>query len=67
MSTHADTDAPAARSGRRKGRLRPHHLAIGLGVGIAVFTVVSGILPLITDWHNENASTARSSSTSPAR
>ena len=27
---------------------------IGLGIGIAVFTVASGIVPQITDWHNEN-------------
>ncbi len=35
--------------------IRPHHLAIGLGIGIAVFTAISGIVPLITDWHNENS------------
>ena len=27
---------------RQHGRIRPHHLVIGIGVGIAVFTVVSG-------------------------
>jgi Fe-S oxidoreductase/nitrate reductase gamma subunit len=36
------------------GRFRPHHLAIALGLGIAIFTVISGVVPLITDWHNEN-------------
>ncbi len=41
-------------TGAAPGRLRPHHLAIGLGVGIAVFTAISGIVPLITDWHNDN-------------
>jgi len=50
MSTHAETpDAPASK------RIKPHHLALGLGVGIAVFTAISGIVPLITGWHNENA------------
>ena len=34
---------------------KPHHLAIGLGLGIAVFTALSGIVPVITDWHNENS------------
>jgi Fe-S oxidoreductase/nitrate reductase gamma subunit len=34
-------------------RVRPHHLVIGLGVGVAVFTAVSGIVPLITEWHSE--------------
>ncbi len=54
MSTHVDTDAPAETTAESSSRIRPHHLAIGLGVGIAVFTVVSGILPLITEWHNDN-------------
>ena len=53
MSTHADTDPPRG----PEGSLRPHHLAIGLGVGIAVFTLVSGVVPLITKWHNDNEST----------
>ncbi len=50
MSSTADTTDDAAPS-----RIKPHHLALGLGVGIALFTVISGIVPLITDWHNENA------------
>jgi len=50
MSTHAETpDAPDSK------RIKPHHLALGLGVGIAVFTAISGIIPSITGWHNENA------------
>ncbi|HEY5664661.1 MAG TPA: heterodisulfide reductase-related iron-sulfur binding cluster [Ilumatobacter sp.] len=50
MTTHADTpDASAPQ------RIKPHHLALVLGVGIAVFTVISGIVPLITGWHNDNA------------
>ncbi|MGA1440629.1 MAG: 4Fe-4S dicluster domain-containing protein, partial [Ilumatobacteraceae bacterium] len=49
MSTHADPhDAPANK------RLKPHHLAIGLGVGIALFTAVSGVVPQITGWENDN-------------
>ena len=36
-------------------RVKPHHLVIGLGVGIALFTVVSGIVPSITDWHDESS------------
>ena len=57
MTTHADTDTPAAEATRTKGRIRPHHLAIGLGIAIALFTVVSGVLPLITNWHNDNEHT----------
>ena len=46
MSTHADTpDATAS----EPSRLKPHHLALGLGIRIAVFTVISGIVPLITE------------------
>jgi Fe-S oxidoreductase/nitrate reductase gamma subunit len=51
MSSHAappETDATP-------GRIRPHHLAMLLGLGIAVFTALSGIVPMITDWHNDNA------------
>ncbi|MDQ3470057.1 MAG: 4Fe-4S dicluster domain-containing protein, partial [Actinomycetota bacterium] len=49
-----DTTDTTDTTGAAPGRLRPHHLAIGLGVGIAVFTAISGIVPLITDWHNDN-------------
>ncbi|MEZ5294979.1 MAG: hypothetical protein R2697_01495 [Ilumatobacteraceae bacterium] len=49
MSTQ---DAPNDQSGDK--RLRPYQLAIGLGVGIALFTAISGVMPLITGWHNEN-------------
>ncbi|MEJ7719519.1 MAG: hypothetical protein WKF58_03350 [Ilumatobacteraceae bacterium] len=35
--------------------MRPHHLAIGLGIAFAVGTAVSGILPLILDWHSDSA------------
>ena len=33
----------------------PHQLAIGLGLALAIFTLVSGVMPLITGWHNDNA------------
>ena len=36
------------------GRIKPHHLVIGLGAGIATFTAASGIVPLITEWHDES-------------
>jgi Fe-S oxidoreductase/nitrate reductase gamma subunit len=52
MSAHEST-GPDQQSPRRF-EFRPHHLAIGLGTGFAVFTVVSGVVPLITDWHNDN-------------
>lgn len=38
-------------------RIKPHHLVVGLGVAIAAFTGASGIVPLFTKWHDENAVT----------
>src|SRR6478735_1682260 len=35
-------------------RIKPHHLALGLGVGVAAFTATSGVVPLITEWHDES-------------
>ena len=52
MSSHA---APPSDADHAPSRIRPHHLAIGLGLGIALFTALSGIVPVITDWHNESA------------
>jgi Fe-S oxidoreductase/nitrate reductase gamma subunit len=53
MSTHADTatDAPADASSRR---IQPHQLVIGLGIAIAVFIVVSGIVTTITGWKSDS-------------
>jgi Fe-S oxidoreductase/nitrate reductase gamma subunit len=51
MSTHADTAAPAP-SGPK--RVKPHQLVLALGVAIGVFTLISGIVPLITEWHVES-------------
>ena len=51
MSAHeAPEPAPSPPTG-----FKPHQLAIWLGIGIAVFIVISGVLPLITGWHNDNA------------
>jgi len=36
-------------------RLKPHHFVIGLGVGIALFTVASGVVPNFTDWHDDSS------------
>ena len=35
-------------------RIKPNHIVIGLGTGIALFTVVSGIVPLFTEWHDDS-------------
>lgn len=36
-------------------RLKPHQLSLGLGIGMGAFILLSGVLPQITHWHNENA------------
>ncbi len=36
-------------------RFKPHQLFIGLGVLFGVVIVVSGIIPLLTGWENDNA------------
>jgi len=51
MSTHDDASNAAA---SEPGRIKPHHLALGLGIGIALFTAISGIIPQITGWENDN-------------
>jgi Fe-S oxidoreductase/nitrate reductase gamma subunit len=51
----AETDRsgrpPATRSGRR---VRPSHVALGLGVAFALLTMVSGIVPTLLQWHDES-------------
>ena len=50
MGTHAET--PGAPSGPR--RLKPYQLSIAIGSFMAVFIAVSGVLPLITEWHTDS-------------
>lgn len=35
-------------------RLRPYQLSIAIGVGVGLFTLVSGIVPLITGWESDS-------------
>ena len=35
-------------------RLRPYQLSIAIGIGVGTFSVVSGILPLITGWKSDS-------------
>ncbi len=35
-------------------RLKPHQLSLGLGIGMGAFILLSGVLPQITHWDNEN-------------
>ena len=54
MSTHSSS-APAGTADQGPKRLKPHQLVIGIGCAMGVFILASGVLPLITEWHNENA------------
>ena len=38
-----------------KPRPKPHQLVIGLGLAIALFTLVSGIVPSYTNWHDDSS------------
>ncbi len=53
MSTHSDPAPPA--SGARRKRIKPHQLVIAIGCFMGVFTLVSGILPQITKWHDDES------------
>jgi Fe-S oxidoreductase/nitrate reductase gamma subunit len=53
MSIHADTATdPTVETSSR--RIQPHQLVIGLGIAIAVFIVVSGIVTTITGWKSDS-------------
>jgi Fe-S oxidoreductase/nitrate reductase gamma subunit len=50
MSTHSDPSPPSTDVARK--RIKPHQLVIGIGCFMGLFTLVSGILPQITNWHD---------------
>jgi Fe-S oxidoreductase/nitrate reductase gamma subunit len=53
MSTHSDPSPPDA--GATRKRVKPHQLVVGIGCFMGLFTLVSGILPQITSWHDDNS------------
>ena len=53
MSAHDDSHADDATDDAPK-RVKPHQIAIALGIGVGLFTLVSGVLPQITKWENHN-------------
>ena len=53
MSAHDDSHADDATDDTPK-RVKPHQIAIALGIGVGLFTLVSGVLPQITKWENHN-------------
>jgi Fe-S oxidoreductase/nitrate reductase gamma subunit len=51
MSAHAPAESESTPGDKR---FRPHQLVIVLGVIIGAFTVLSGVVPLITEWHDDS-------------
>ena len=51
MSTH--NTPPQTEAAPR--RFKPHQLSIAIGVGVGVFTLVSGVIPQLTKWHGDSA------------
>jgi len=51
MATHPDPPPPASDTTTK--RIKPHQVVIAMGCFIGLFTLVSGIVPQITDWHDD--------------
>jgi Fe-S oxidoreductase/nitrate reductase gamma subunit len=56
MADTAQTEGPTTGAGRRS-RVRPHHVALGLGVALALLTAFSGIFSTLVGWHDDSAVT----------
>jgi hypothetical protein len=54
-TTHEREDAGTSADAGERSRVRPHHLVIGLGVAVGLFTAASGLLPVIVGEHEEKA------------
>ena len=50
MSTHSSAPTPD----KAPKRFKPYQLVLAMGIFMAIFTVVSGIIPLITGWHSDS-------------
>jgi len=48
------TNAPSETTAVKRKGLKPYQLSIALGVGIATFTMVSGVIPHLVHWHNNS-------------
>jgi Fe-S oxidoreductase/nitrate reductase gamma subunit len=53
MSTHSDPLPPTPGNARK--RIKPHQLVVGIGCFMALFTLVSGILPQLTKWRDRKS------------
>jgi Fe-S oxidoreductase/nitrate reductase gamma subunit len=50
IETAEATEAPPA----GRGRVRASHVALGVGVALALVTIVSGVVPAVVEWHRES-------------
>jgi len=48
------TNATTTAAPRASKRLRPYQVSIAFGVGIGVFTMISGVIPQITHWKSDS-------------
>jgi len=48
------TNAPSETAAVKQKGLKPYQLSIALGVGIAAFTMISGIIPHLVHWHDDS-------------
>ncbi len=49
-----DVETPEASTDKAPKRVRPHHLALGLGVAFALVTALSGLVPVFYKTHDEH-------------
>jgi Fe-S oxidoreductase/nitrate reductase gamma subunit len=47
----SSSSAPVQNDGAPR-RFKPHQLSIAIGIGVGAFTVVSGVVPQFTKWHD---------------
>ena len=59
MVTHAPNTDEQVAAPRTRSRIRPHQVVIGIGIAFAVFTALSGFVPQLTEWHEEEGSVGR--------
>ena len=56
-STSTPSTSASASAERGPKRIKPHQLVIGIGIFMGVFTLLSGVIPLITKWHSDKGVT----------
>jgi Fe-S oxidoreductase/nitrate reductase gamma subunit len=59
MVTHAPNTAEQVAEPPARSRIRPYHVVVGIGIAFAIFTALSGLVPRLTKWHEEEGSVGR--------